>query len=186
MTGLVVYRATRREFARDLTQLLDGEGGRRASGRWHVRGAPVAYFAESRALGMFERIVHLSVHPNDDHAPLVAAKLVIPKELSGPSVVRRIAAKDLDARDPSWRQPGNRTCLRIGVLWFKEREHLALQVPSSVIPEEHNFVLNCTHPAVRDLIRTGEFSSAPISVDPRITEIIDAQALQRRRAALGM
>ncbi len=181
-----MFRVTRREFARDLTQLLDGEGGRRASGRWHIKGAPVAYFAESRALCMFERIVHLSVHPNDDHAPLIAAKLVIPNELSGPSTVRRITSEDLDRLDPSWRQPGNRTCLRIGVLWFKERDHLALEVPSSIIPEEHNFVLNCTHPAIRELASTGTFSTSPISIDPRIAEIIDVEALRRRRAKSGV
>jgi RES domain-containing protein len=186
MTGLVVYRVTRREYARDLAQLLDGEGGRQASGRWHVRGSPVAYFAESRALCMLERLVHLSVHPRDDHAPLVAAKLVIPKELSVPSAIRRISAEELDAQDPVWRQPGNRTCLRIGALWFNEREHYALQVPSAIVREEYNLVVNCTHPAVKDLINTGGFVTAPISVDARIAEVIDAKALQRRRTKWAM
>ena len=38
---------------------LSGEGGRIASARWHTRGRPVVYLAETPAGAMLERIVHL-------------------------------------------------------------------------------------------------------------------------------
>ncbi len=185
MTDLVAYRVTRAAFAGNLAQLLDGEGGRRAAGRWHLRGSPVAYFAESRALCLLERLVHLSVHPNDDQAELLAAKLAIPPDLSGSRHIRRISARELDGLDPRWRQPGNLTCLRIGTLWVREGEHFALQVPSALIPEECNLVVNCVHPATRDLLDVAEFEAAPISIDPRIAEVLDVDTLRRRRSESG-
>jgi RES domain-containing protein len=38
---------------------LSGEGGMRASGRWHSRGRPIVYLTESSAGAMLETLVHL-------------------------------------------------------------------------------------------------------------------------------
>ena len=38
---------------------LSGEGGMRASARWHSRGRPIVYLAESPAGAMLETLVHL-------------------------------------------------------------------------------------------------------------------------------
>jgi RES domain-containing protein len=182
MTDLTAFRVTRQEHARDVEELLNGEGGRRAQGRWHLRGMPVAYFGSSRALCMLERLVHLSIHPREDAAELVAARLIIPESLTTPVYFRRLTAQDLDGVDPAWRQDGNRTCLKIGVQWFRDGDRYALQVPSAVIPEEWNLVINCTHPVIRDLVARAEFETNPVSIDPRIAEIISADALKARRS----
>ncbi|MEQ9152834.1 MAG: RES family NAD+ phosphorylase [Parvibaculum sp.] len=182
MTDLTAFRITRQEYARDIEQLLNGEGGRRAQGRWHLRGMPVAYLGSSRALCMLERLVHLSIHPREDDAELTASRLAIPEDLATPTHVRRLTASDLDGVDPAWRQDGNRTCLRIGVQWFRDGDHFALQVPSAVIPAEWNLVINCTHPVIRDLIARAGFETAAVSIDPRIAEIISEDALRARRS----
>ena len=182
MTDLTAFRITRQDYARDIEQLLNGEGGRRAKGRWHLRGMPIAYFGSSRALCMLERLVHLSIHPREDDGELVAARLAIPEDLATPTHVRRLTAVDLDDVDPAWRQDGNRTCLRIGVQWFRDGDRFALQVPSAVIPAEWNLVVNCTHPVIRDVIARSEFVTEVVSIDPRIAEIISEDALRARRS----
>ena len=182
MSDLAAFRITREAFARDAAQLLDGEGGRRASGRWHRRGMPVAYLGSSRALCLLETLVHLEIHPNDDAAERVAAELTIPEDLLTPAHVRRLTAAELGALDPAWRQLGNRTCKRVGIQWFRDGGRWALQVPSAVIPQEWNLVVNCTHPAVRNLIARCDFQVEPVSIDPRIAEIISEEALRDRRA----
>jgi RES domain-containing protein len=45
---------------------LGGMGGLRNSGRWHNRGLPVVYLAESAALAMLEVLVHFSADADDD------------------------------------------------------------------------------------------------------------------------
>lgn len=181
MSDLTAFRITREAFARDVAQLLDGEGGRRASGRWHRRGMPVTYLGSSRALCLLEILVHLEIHPRDDAAERVAALLSIPEDLLGDDQVRRISPAELDALDPAWRHHGNRTCKRIGIQWFRDGDRWALQVPSAVIPQEWNLVVNCTHPAIRDLVARGRFAIEPVSIDPRIAEIISEDELRRRR-----
>lgn len=182
MSDLSAFRITKAEYARDAAQLLDGEGGRRAGGRWHRRGSPVVYLGSSRALCLLEILVHLEIHPRDDAATRVAAEFVIPEALLGATQVRRISASELHALDPAWRQFGNRTCKRIGIQWFRDGDRWALQVPSAVIPQEWNLVVNCSHPVVRDLIARGGIKVEPVSIDPRITEIISAEALRVRRS----
>ena len=182
MSNLDVFRITKQEYARTAAELLNGEGGRRAPGRWHLRGMPVAYLASSRALCMLERMVHLSIHPRDDTTQLIAARLGIPDDLASPAHVRQLTAGDLDAMDPAWRQERNRTCLRIGVQWFRDGTHLAMRVPSAIIPSESNLVINCGHPAVISLIARAAFDVEQISIDPRITEIISEEALWARRS----
>src|SRR5258708_24818254 len=38
---------------------LSGEGGLRASARWHTRGKPIVYLGDSPSSCMVERLVHL-------------------------------------------------------------------------------------------------------------------------------
>src|SRR3546814_17761488 len=40
---------------------LDGAGGLVVGGRWHSKGRPIVYAAESTALAMLEVLVHLDV-----------------------------------------------------------------------------------------------------------------------------
>ena len=59
-----VYRVCRARYAR-----LDGEGARRAGGRWNSPGRTVVYMAESVALAVLENLVHMS---RQDFARIVA------------------------------------------------------------------------------------------------------------------
>ena len=44
---------------------LDGDGGLRASGRWHTKGRPLVYCAPDPAVAVLEILVHLEVDAED-------------------------------------------------------------------------------------------------------------------------
>jgi RES domain-containing protein len=146
---------------------------------------PVTYFAENRALTLLERMVHLNIHPAEDTSQFVCAELRVPEEFDGIDHVRVVSADELEAADPAWRQQGNRTCLKIGTTWFRDGTHWALEVPSAVVPQESVLVVNCAHPVVNELRRRLVLRLDPITLDPRIADIIDRDALERRRSTNG-
>ena len=83
----------------------DGEGARRAGGRWNSKGTRVLYMSESRALAVLEILVHLAAELPDKYV-LGAAE--IPDEVA----VEQFAPEELPADwatlDPpaSWQPEG--------------------------------------------------------------------------------
>ncbi|WP_446981906.1 RES family NAD+ phosphorylase [Rhizobium leguminosarum] len=168
-----------------MNELVSGIGGLYVGGRWHAKGSRVTYFASSRALGVLEYLVHLDIHPDETTSPLVAAQLEIPERFLGPHYTREITVSELFTLDPHWRMPESRTCLNIGITWYTDAEHLFLKVPSAVVPEDFNVVLNSSHPAMNELFANAFFSTTSISIDQRISAVLDARKIAKRRGPLG-
>jgi len=124
---------------------LSGEGGRRAAGRWHERGRPAVYLAEHAALAVLERLVHLGVDPEDlpSHYHLLTIDVpdgVAVEDLAEPEVVVRVA---------DWRHAPGET-RKLTHAWFRERRTALLRIPSVIVPDAFNYLLNPLHPeAVR-------------------------------------
>ena len=117
----------------------DGEGARRAGGRWNSRGNAVVYMSENRSLALVEILVHLSsVIP--DRYVLGAAE--IPDDLAVDQVTESELPSNWATLDPS----GQSATRVIGDRWIADRRSVALSVPS-VISGERNYALNPTHPA---------------------------------------
>jgi RES domain-containing protein len=129
---------------------------------------------------LLERLAHLSIHPTEDQSRTVAARLAIPTYLITPEHVRNVTANELQELDPNWRDPGNETCAKLGELWYSDGAHLMLRVPSALIPQEYNTVVNCSHAFVSELIAFSEFAVSDISLDKRIVEILDIAAIRER------
>ena len=130
-----VWRICKAEHA---ATAFTGEGGILYPGRWHHAGTPVVYCSESRALAALEQLVHLSrnrLPPN-----FVCFAVGIPERLP----IREVRIEDLPA---DWRyQPGPLELRDIGTRWTESGETALLRVPSSIVPGEHNFLLNPRHP----------------------------------------
>ncbi len=124
-----VYRLVRRERAADA---LSGEGARRYGGRWNPPGTAVVYASESRALAVLETFVHLTLEAR------VLAFVLLTLDLPGRAQLRRRA----DARPPRLLAASQEAGLR----WVEDGDALALVVPSLVVPQEKNYVLNVAHP----------------------------------------
>ena len=146
MTSL--FRLVRRERAGDA---LSGEGARRYGGRWNPPGAGVLYAAESRALAVLETFVHLTLEARALRFVLFTLELPARAKLdrhAGPRPPRSLAASQ-DA----------------GRAWLDGGDALALVVPSAIVPQEKNYVLNVVHPqfaAVRVAL------AEPFSFDERL------------------
>lgn len=72
--------------------------------------------------------------------------------------------------DPSWRDPNNYTaCMPLGDRWFQEGKSVALKVPSTVMPEAYNYLINTIHPDYNKVALAGVTNLVP---DPRIVDIL--------------
>jgi len=117
---------------------FSGEGARKYGGRWNSPGHPVVYLSESRALCALELLVHLTT-PETRAKPFSLIEVIVPE--------RSIECLPPSALPLGWRDsPPTRESQDIGDLWLTEGRALALRVPSVVIPEESNLLLNVAHP----------------------------------------
>ncbi len=136
---------------------LDGEGARLHGARWSSKGVAVVYTASHLSLAALEYLVHID--PEDAPDDLIALGLQIPEDASelvcGPA--------DLPA---GWRQtPPPPECQAVGDDWIRAGDHLLLRVPSVLVPEEANVLVNPGHPEARG-VRVAV--SRPFSFDPRL------------------
>lgn len=135
---------------------FDGAGARRHGGRWNSPGISAVYTAESRALAALEVLVHLPRPPPPMRFHLFSVE--IPDDLV--ETVKEAAALRA-AGSPSVQ----RTTQCFGDDWLRECRSAALRVPSSVIADESNYLLNPAHPEFARL-RFGK--AMPFAFDPRL------------------
>jgi RES domain-containing protein len=117
---------------------LSGEGGLHASGRWHTRGRRVVYLADHPASALIEVMVHLEIDAED---------LPTHYQLLGIDVPDGIAVAHVDEGElpPTWRGDLVVTHAR-GDAWLTESATALLRVPSAIVPESANYLLNPAHP----------------------------------------
>lgn len=133
-----VYRVTRMHYLDDLT----GEGSRRHGGRWNSMGTPALYAASHRSLAMLETLVHTPFRQLTDYG---LAVLRLPEE----APVLRLEPEDLPF---DWDVfPSRRSSELLGTRLLQQGKYLALQVPSSLLPEEQNIVINPLHPLMKQV-----------------------------------
>ena len=123
-----VYRLVRKERA---GEALSGEGVRLYGGRWNPPGAAVVYASESRALAVLETFVHVTLEARTMQFLLYT--ITLPKRVRVQRHTRR------RAREPAGDQEAGRS-------WIDEGVAFALVVPSVIVPQETNYVLNVMHP----------------------------------------
>ncbi|MCP3978025.1 MAG: RES family NAD+ phosphorylase [bacterium] len=129
-----VWRICRKTHS---TDTLTGRGGLFASGRWHSRGRPIVYASGSLSLAALEVLVH--VDRTSAPADLVQVEIEVPDGLR----VSRIAVRTLPR---GWRSyPAPADLQRRGDDWLSKGATPVLEVPSALIPEESNFLLNPGH-----------------------------------------
>jgi formylglycine-generating enzyme required for sulfatase activity/RES domain-containing protein len=132
---------------------LSGNGAARYPGRWNSLDRPIVYSSSSIALACLETVVHLA---GDDPLPFPRqlVRITIPshhwqqrkmignEELSGwDSAPTPEHAEDWLAATRAW-----------GDAWLLGLESLLAEVPSVIVPEETNLLLNPRHPAHGELV----------------------------------
>jgi RES domain-containing protein len=117
---------------------LDGRGGMLASARWHTQGRPVVYLAASPAGALVEVLVNLEL----DAARLPGSYMMLKVEAPDDILVRRIEMASLPS---GW--AGDLSISRsLGDEWLAGGESALLEVPSAIVPDTFNVLLNPQHP----------------------------------------
>lgn len=147
------WRLCRAPYAADP---LDGRGGLYTSGRWHTRGRRVVYASGSLALAALELLVHVdrTLLPPD----LVQVEIEVPDRM-------KMDRDAVAALPREWRaHPTPPALQQRGDAWLASASAPVLQVPSAVIPEEFNLLINPAHP---DAGRIRVVSKRPFTYDRR-------------------
>jgi RES domain-containing protein len=118
--------------------LLDGEGGLRAPGRWHTRGTPIVYCAESAAAALLETLVHAEIDAEDIPVGIRYREI----EAADSIVFETIHPGDLVS---NWRMKLDFT-RGIGDEWLRSGRTAILRVPSVIAPMTWNVLINPAHP----------------------------------------
>jgi RES domain-containing protein len=129
--------------AKHKNRSFDGEGARIAGGRWNKIGIPMIYTADSMALAALETIVHL---PKQELLKKIFSS--IPVEFDARLVIMLNPAdipKDWDSFPPP------ESTQNIGGEWALKKRSVVLKVPSTVIREEFNYLINPAHPDFKKL-----------------------------------
>lgn len=112
-------------------------------GRWNSVGTPVVYTSTTLSLAVLEMLVH--VDPEDMPRDLVALRI----EVAGKVSSRRVRPEDLP---DDWAEvPGHPACRALGEEWLSKGKTLLLRVPSAIVREEENVLVNPRHPEAEKL-----------------------------------
>lgn len=132
-----VYRIERERY---LETTLSGMGASMAKGfRWNSLNTRLVYTAETRALATLEVAVHLDLSedlPNDRYY----VEIEIPNDVA----IQEVKISDLP---DSWdNKPPTLTTQIIGDDFVQQNLAAVLKVPSCIVPQEYNYLINPLHP----------------------------------------
>jgi RES domain-containing protein len=135
--SIIVYRIVESEFAH---LIASGK-----TNRWNFRKNYVLYTAQSRSLATLENLCRLSGFPINDY---VCMEIEIDlSSASTQTVKKEHLPKDWQSLN------GMYACQQLGQSWYLDKKDLILKVPSVVVPDEHNYLLNTEHPIYESSVR---------------------------------
>ena len=126
---MIVYRIGRTRYAYD----LKGEGARLFGGRWNHKLTACIYTSQSRALSLLEYSVNINL--DDIPRALSITSIFIPDE--------EIKTIGIDMLPGNWKDsPAPASTKDFGTRLIMEARYAVLKIPSAIIPEEYNYMLN--------------------------------------------
>ena len=147
-----VFRITKVQYA----DRLVASGG---AARWNARGRFVIYTAASRALACLENVVHRSGEGLQETFRVMVIQL--------PNTIHMDTISP-DMLPPDWfAYTHYAQCQQLGEDWLQHGQSAVLRVPSAIIPQEWNFLINPMHP---DFSSIKLLKIEPFAFDPRIKQ----------------
>jgi len=138
---------------------LSGGGAAEFGGRWNSKGKHVVYASSSIALATLETLAHLS------DAIAVRNRFLVRIEVPREVWKKRIEVA-IDELPPSWlAEPPARATMAYGDRWLASGASALLLVPSVIVHEESNVLIN---PAHRDAKRIRSSIARQFIYDPRL------------------
>ena len=129
---------------------LTGEGARRVGARWNPKGTPAVYASYHLATAVLETLVHVARRRQPVDRYVVAIDVDDARFQNPRTGVIEISVADLPA---GWdNNPPSAVSQSFGVGQF-ELGPLGFAVPSAIVHEELNLVLNPLHPVFKSAVK---------------------------------
>ena len=127
---MLLYRISSSKYADDIS----GEGAFRNGGRWNSKGKRIIYTSTSIALSSLEVLVHT------DGVPIRKGLSLTTFQLSDKYITA------LEALPEDWNsKPPSQSTRIVGDGFIDKKVSLGLKVPSVIVPEEYNVLINPLH-----------------------------------------
>ena len=141
---------------------LSGTGAKITGGRWNAPGDAVIYTSETQALACLEAVVHLNAGGLPLNRYLVAITI--------PAAIWAAARTEIPASLPvGWdADPSGRASVQFGTAWLRSNASALLRVPSVIVPDEYNVLINPQHPGARAI--TARKIRRWLYAPPRLTQ----------------
>ena len=111
--------------------------------RWNRKGQKVIYTSESRSLACLENVVHRS--QRGLMGLFKTLVIEIPDDLKMETIERKMLPE-------GWSHFNNyRLCQEMGSAWSTSGNTAILKVPSALVPQENNYILNTLHPDFKSI-----------------------------------
>jgi RES domain-containing protein len=138
---VAVYRIAKLRYQ---DQIFAGLGGLYAQGRWTLRGWPLVYTSATISLAVLE---YTANYKRRGWVPAsILGRATIPDEVP-------IDVVELNGLPRRWADPDPPAALRkIGQEWLQRGATAVLKVPSAVVVEEWNYLLNPRHSDFNKLV----------------------------------
>lgn len=149
---MTIYRLTTGNFADDIS----GQGAKIYGGRWNPVGIGVVYMSEFISLSILEILVRVDKFSSPDTYTLLSIQ--IPED--------SVATIELKKLRQSWQNHIEYT-RSIGDEFLKANQTLVLKVPSAIVPQEHNFLINPLH---KDFKKVKIIDSELLELDKRLLQ----------------
>ncbi len=149
---MIVFRLSKSLYSNDLS----GKGAEKAGARWNSKGIAMIYTSDSRALCTAEIAVHTPLgNVPEDYS-------IITIEISEDSI-REVKIEELPSDWKTFPHPDSTQ--RIGNKFIIDNIFLVLKVPSAVVQEEYNYLVNPNH---RDFHKVKIIAVEPFTFDERL------------------
>ena len=129
-----LFRIAKTKYINDLS----GAGARTYGGRWNHKGVALVYTSESRALAALEYLVHVPMAMAPTNLSIMQLDIpdgIVPEQL------------DVSFLPSNWKEyPPPQALATLGTNWALSNQSLLLRVPSTIVDQEFNVLINPAHP----------------------------------------
>jgi RES domain-containing protein len=131
---ITVWRVASERYA---DSLFSGEGAKQFGGPFNPPGFAVVYASATLSLALLELLVRVGT-------PARLGKLVAAEVTFAAASIARLADNDLPE---DWQSsPPRSSTQKLGHQWIESGTSAVLKVPSVIVPQERNYLINLAHP----------------------------------------
>lgn len=149
---MIVYRCSLRKWAEDLS----GTGSFLHGGRWNTPGTRMIYAAENNVLAAFEVALRIPLDQISKNYVMISLEVPDEAELFYPKLPK------------NWHTDSKLT-QRIGDSFARDGKYLVMKVPSALISDSYNYLMNPANPLMKKVKLQ---KPRTILFDRRLTEMI--------------